>query len=66
MKTWKWVAYGLDMKLDYVIIETEGEDVYESHQKAIDMLLGMNMDCDYIEQFDRRFVNEVVFKECEQ
>lgn len=66
MKTWKWVAHGLDMRLDYVIVETEGENVYESNQKAIDMLIEMGMDFDCIERFNRRFVNEVIFKECEQ
>lgn len=55
----KWVAYGLDMSFDYVIVETEGSDAKESHDKAIEILKQNEVDFDTVEPFDVSFLKRI-------
>lgn len=55
----KWVAYGLDMALDYVVVETEGCDTKESHEKAIELLKQNQVDFDTVEPFDVSFLKRI-------
>lgn len=56
---WKWVAYGTDMSLDYVIVETEGDNISESHEKAKEVLKQNNIDFDTVELFDADFLKRI-------
>lgn len=52
----KWVAYGLDMALDYVIVETEGESIKETLDKALELLKENKIDCDTVEMVNTDFL----------
>lgn len=61
MKKIKWVAYGLDMPLDYVIVETEGETVKESHNKAVELFQENKVDFDTVEMVTVDFLKRTGF-----
>jgi hypothetical protein len=51
---YQWVAYGLDMT-GYLIIETEGTTMVESHRKAVEQFNELLVDFDVVELFDSSF-----------
>ena len=44
MQSWKWIALGVEVENDMVFIETEGNDINESHLRALEKLENMEMD----------------------
>jgi hypothetical protein len=61
MKKFKWAAYGLDMTFDFVIIETEGETIGESHDKAVELFNQNKVDFDTVEMVDLDFLRRADF-----
>lgn len=58
MEKYQWVAYGLDM-FGYVIVETEGVDINDSHNKALKQLQENKVDFDTLEPFDNSFISRM-------
>lgn len=52
----KWVAYGLDIPFDYVIVETEGVSIRDSHIRAVHLFQDNDIDFDTVEPFDEVFI----------
>lgn len=63
MKKYTWVAYGLDM-FGYVVIETEGNDIIEAHEKAVGLYNENKMEFDTVEPFDVSFLERVKLLNC--
>lgn len=52
---YQWVAYGLDM-FGYIIVETHGETIGESHRKAVTLLKDNGVEFDTVELFAHDFI----------
>ncbi len=62
MERYKWVCYGLDME-GYQVVETEGKNQLDSHNKAVKYFQDNRYDFDTVERFDDSFKKRVNWQE---
>lgn len=59
MKKFIYVAYGIDMEIDYAIVEVLADNQEEAIQLATDDFESAGIDFDTIEPFDEIFMKRV-------
>lgn len=59
MKKFIYVAYGIDMEIDYVIVKVFADDQEQAIRVASDKFESAGIDWDTIEPFDEIFMKRV-------